>query len=93
MTPPDQTAAEPTDQLPAVPLAAAGDQAAWRYIDFFTANIRNPNHASGLYACLRHLSRLMSRRGTVSQLSDVPSNFADLISSNYSPPCWVSQGR
>jgi site-specific recombinase XerD len=24
-------------------IAAAGDQAAWRYIDFFTANIRNPN--------------------------------------------------
>src|ERR1700733_15049122 len=24
-------------------IADAGDQAAWRYIDFFTANIRNPN--------------------------------------------------
>jgi site-specific recombinase XerD len=24
-------------------IAAAGDQAAWRYIDFVTANIRNPN--------------------------------------------------
>lgn len=24
-------------------IAVAGDQAAWRYIDFFTANIRNPN--------------------------------------------------
>src|SRR4030081_2097904 len=53
--PPDN---EPTDQLPAVlPPAApaafhamtpsliadAGDQASWRYIDFFTSNIRNPN--------------------------------------------------
>ncbi|MGE0372903.1 MAG: tyrosine-type recombinase/integrase [Gammaproteobacteria bacterium] len=28
--------------LPAL-IAAAGDQASWRYIDFFTANIRNPN--------------------------------------------------
>jgi hypothetical protein len=28
--------------LPAL-IAIAGDQAAWRYIDFFTANIRNPN--------------------------------------------------
>jgi hypothetical protein len=28
--------------IPAL-IAAAGDQAAWRYIDFFTANIRNPN--------------------------------------------------
>jgi hypothetical protein len=24
-------------------IAAAGDQASWRYVDFFTANIRNPN--------------------------------------------------
>jgi site-specific recombinase XerD len=24
-------------------IAAAGDQASWRYIDFFTSNIRNPN--------------------------------------------------
>lgn len=30
------------ENLPA-PIAAAGDQAAWRFIEFFTANIRNPN--------------------------------------------------
>ena len=24
-------------------IADAGDQAAWRYVEFFTANIRNPN--------------------------------------------------
>jgi hypothetical protein len=24
-------------------IAAAGDDAGWRYIDFFTSNIRNPN--------------------------------------------------
>src|ERR1700739_2971030 len=30
-------------------IAAAGDQAAWRYIDFFTANIRNP-HTRRAYA-------------------------------------------
>ena len=28
--------------IPAL-IAAAGEQAAWRYVDFFTANIRNPN--------------------------------------------------
>jgi hypothetical protein len=28
--------------IPAL-IADAGDQAAWRYIEFFTANIRNPN--------------------------------------------------
>jgi site-specific recombinase XerD len=41
---PPGTVATPIDG-PLVPalVAAAGDQAAWRYIDFFTANIRNPN--------------------------------------------------
>lgn len=36
--------APPTDShmIPAL-VADAGEQAAWRYIDFFTANIRNPN--------------------------------------------------
>lgn len=30
------------DQVPS-PIAAAGDRASWRFIEFFTANIRNPN--------------------------------------------------
>jgi site-specific recombinase XerD len=33
----------PGGHLVPVLIADAGDQAAWRYIDFFTANIRNPN--------------------------------------------------
>ena len=40
------SSALPMPALPtAVPalIAARGDQAAWRYVDFFTANIRNPN--------------------------------------------------
>jgi site-specific recombinase XerD len=32
----------PTHLVPTL-ITDAGDQAAWRYIDFFTANIRNPN--------------------------------------------------
>jgi site-specific recombinase XerD len=34
-----------TSELPLIPalIADAGDLASWRYIDFFTANIRNPN--------------------------------------------------
>src|SRR3974390_1014707 len=51
---PEPDASDP-GRLPALPpaadvphlvpplIVAAGDQAAWRYIDFFTANIRNPN--------------------------------------------------
>jgi len=31
-----------TNPIPAL-IADAGDHAAWRYVDFFTANIRNPN--------------------------------------------------
>ena len=30
-------------------IADAGDQAAWRYVDFFTANIRNPNTRKAYY--------------------------------------------
>jgi site-specific recombinase XerD len=33
----------PGGHLVPAAIAAAGDQAAWRFIDFFTANIRNPN--------------------------------------------------
>ena len=40
--------ADPTHLVPAL-IAEAGDQAAWRYIDFFTANIRNP-HTRRAYA-------------------------------------------
>jgi hypothetical protein len=35
----------PSDAAHLVPalIADAGDPAAWRYLEFFTANIRNPN--------------------------------------------------
>lgn len=33
----------PDGQLIPALIADAGETAAWRYIDFFTANIRNPN--------------------------------------------------
>ncbi len=51
-TPPDQLAATiqpgaltplPDGKLIPSLIADAGEQAAWRYVDFFTANIRNPN--------------------------------------------------
>jgi hypothetical protein len=35
-------AADPVALVPAL-IAAAGDAAGWRYVEFFTANIRNPN--------------------------------------------------
>jgi hypothetical protein len=36
------TPSDDTHLVPAL-IADAGDQAAWRYLEFFTANIRNPN--------------------------------------------------
>ncbi len=58
MTPPDQlpvvvhptALATPTDTyiVPAL-IANLGDQAGWRYVEFFTANIRNP-HTRRAYA-------------------------------------------
>jgi site-specific recombinase XerD len=33
----------PDGQLIPALIAEAGEQAAWRYVDFFTSNIRNPN--------------------------------------------------
>ena len=44
------------DGAPLVPavIASQGDQAAWRYIEFFTANIRNPNtRRAYVRACAR----------------------------------------
>lgn len=49
--PPADAPITTTDAASVVPslIADAGDQAAWRYIDFFTANIRNP-HTRRAYA-------------------------------------------
>ena len=43
-----------------VPLlvADAGEQASWRYVEFFTANIRNPNtRRAYARACVRFLAQ------------------------------------
>jgi hypothetical protein len=43
--PPGAVALAADAELRVVPalIAAAGDAASWRYVEFFTANIRNPN--------------------------------------------------
>ena len=51
--------------IPAL-VAAAGDQAAWRYIDFFTANLRNPNtRRAYARACGRFLAWCEERGRTL----------------------------
>jgi site-specific recombinase XerD len=48
--------ASPADLVPTL-IAAAGEEAAWRYIDFFTSNIRNPNtRRAYTRACNRFLA-------------------------------------
>src|SRR6202142_3148926 len=49
------------EQLPA-PIAAAGEQASWRFIEFFTANIRNPNTRRAYGRAVNDFFRWCSKR-------------------------------
>jgi site-specific recombinase XerD len=53
----------PSDQIVPAAIAAEGEQASWRYIEFFTANIRNP-HTRRAYAraCGRFFAWCARRR-------------------------------
>ena len=54
--PPAKSAVTPLPAAHLIPtlISAAGDDASWRYIDFFTSNIRNPNtHRAYARACNR----------------------------------------
>jgi integrase/recombinase XerD len=61
----DQTSVVKPSGAAAVPavIAAAGEQASWRYLEFFTANIRNP-HTRRAYgrACARFFAWCSRRR-------------------------------
>jgi hypothetical protein len=52
----------PTDTyiVPAL-IADLGDQAGWRYVKFFTANINNDHNAASLCACLQPVFRLVRK--------------------------------
>ena len=57
------TTATPTDTyiVPAL-IADAGEQAGWRYVEFFTANIRNPHtRRACALACSRFFARCEDR--------------------------------
>jgi hypothetical protein len=47
-----------------------GEQASWRYVELFTANIRNPEHAPRLCS---HVSEGLDRRGSRSASQWVPA--------------------
>jgi hypothetical protein len=56
--------ATPTDTylVPAL-IAAAGDQAGWRYVEFFTANIHNDNTRRGIVTATKSGRIRGGRRG------------------------------
>jgi site-specific recombinase XerD len=60
----DQTAVIKHGGAPVVPavVAAAGEQAGWRYIEFFTANIRNPNTRRAYARACGHFFAWCARR-------------------------------
>src|SRR5947208_6564492 len=70
MIPPDQlpaiitpgalTTVSDTSIVPAL-IADLGDQAGWRYVEFFTANINKRSHAPGLCARLQPVFRLVRK--------------------------------
>src|SRR6516225_8715088 len=47
--------------VPALITDAGGDQAGWRYVEFFTADINNGSHAPGLCARLQPVFRLVRK--------------------------------
>src|SRR3954453_5372231 len=69
--PGDLAPATPTDTLYVVPalIADLGDAAGWRYVEFFTANIRNP-HTRRAYAraCARFFAWCETRGLTLAAI-------------------------
>src|SRR5271169_4213513 len=63
-----RVAADPIAVVPAL-IAAAGDAAGWRYVEFFTANIRNP-HTRRAYAraCARFFAWCEARGLTLTTI-------------------------
>jgi len=62
-------------------IAAAGEQASWRYVEFFTANIRNPNtRRAYARACARFLAWCEVRGLTLTgiRLHDVATYIEEL---------------
>ena len=73
--------------VPAV-VAALGDQASWRYIEFFTANIRNPNtRRAYARACSRFLTWCEQRGLTLASIPpfDVGA-YVEALGQDVSPP-------
>jgi len=70
---PAGTITKPADTyiVPAL-IANAGDQAGWRYVEFFTANIRNPNtRRAYARACATFFAWCEDRRLTLTTIRPI----------------------
>src|SRR5271167_3723325 len=80
-------AADPIALVPAL-IAAAGDAAGWRYVEFFTANIRNPNtRRAYARACARFFAWCEDRQLTLPTIRpfDV-ATYIETLQQTHSPP-------
>jgi integrase/recombinase XerD len=84
------TIIEPAAQLP-VPamIASAGERASLRFIDFFTAHIRNPNTRAAYGVAVRSFFAWLELQGLI-ELSEIRthhvSTYTELLTRNYSAP-------
>src|SRR5438132_4706313 len=76
------------DQLPAA-ILRAGDRAAWRFVEFFTANIRNKNTRAAYAQAVAQFFLWSERRG-VGELPQVRpvviSAYIEEMQATHSPP-------
>jgi site-specific recombinase XerD len=89
-SPAPPTIVEPETGVP-VPamIAAAGERAALRFIDFFTANIRNPNTRAAYYVAVRGFFAWLEARG-LAELGAIRthhvSTYIELLTRGYTAP-------
>jgi site-specific recombinase XerD len=86
-TPPDAT-----HLVPAL-IADEGEEAAWRYIEFFTANIRNPNtRRAYARACSQFFAWCEDRGLTLTTIRPFNvSEYIEALQKTHSPPCVKQQ--
>jgi integrase/recombinase XerD len=77
-------------RLPA-PIARAGERAAWRFIEFFTANIRNRNTRAANAAAVTQFFGWCDRRGLYSLETIRPVHIAAYIENHSGAPPTVMQ--
>src|ERR1700748_3679672 len=81
---------EPAAGLP-VPamIAGAGERASLRFIDFFTAHIRNPNTRAAYGVAVRSFFTWLETRG-LAELTEIRthhvSTYTEILTRNYSAP-------